>query len=178
EFRRVLFRSPDLFVATDDRVQLSCTGQLCQITAILLERLIRGLGVLRGHALIAADLLKRLQDAIAGDAELLQSRLVDYRQQEVLGADEVILQPICLLLRRLEDSAESGRDIDLLRRLATGEATDDRLQALRESRRRQANLVQHRRHDARFLLDERAQQVFWLDLGVMALFGVSLRGND
>ena len=43
---------------------------------------------------------------------------------------------------------------------------------------RDADLVEHSRHDARVLLDQRAEQVLGLELGVVALLGLALRGDD
>ena len=59
----------DLGVAADDRVHLALPGQLDEVAAVLLERLVLVLGVLVGHPLAAADLLERLEDVLLGHAE-------------------------------------------------------------------------------------------------------------
>jgi ATP-dependent Clp protease ATP-binding subunit ClpB len=51
----------DLLVAADDRVELAAAGELRQVAAVLLQRLVGLLGVLRRDALAAAHLLQRLQ---------------------------------------------------------------------------------------------------------------------
>ena len=59
----------DLFVAADDRIELALLGELGQVAAVFLQRLV---GRLRGrarHALAATHLLQRLVDAVTGDAE-------------------------------------------------------------------------------------------------------------
>ena len=46
---------PDLLIATDDGVQLLLAGQIDQILTVLLEGIVGVLGVIVGHALVAAD---------------------------------------------------------------------------------------------------------------------------
>ena len=45
----------DFFVAADDRIELALARKLGEIAAVALERLVLVLGILIGHALIAAD---------------------------------------------------------------------------------------------------------------------------
>ena len=52
--RQDLDDAADLLVAADDRVQLAGSGLGGEVAAVLLEGLVRGLGVLAGHALAAA----------------------------------------------------------------------------------------------------------------------------
>src|SRR5207248_7445616 len=68
--RKYLNGAADLFIAADDRVELAHARELRQISAIFLQRLVGGLGVLRCDALVAPHLLQRLQHAIARDPEL------------------------------------------------------------------------------------------------------------
>ena len=65
----------DLRVAADDRVHLALPGQLDQVAAVLLQRLVLVLGVLVGHPLAAADLLQRLEDLLLGDPQRLEDVL-------------------------------------------------------------------------------------------------------
>ena len=68
---RVVLRAPrehlhdaaDLLVAADDRIELARLGERGQIAAVLLERLVRALGILRGDLLPAAHALERLRAA-------------------------------------------------------------------------------------------------------------------
>ena len=59
----------DLRVAADDRVHLALAGQLDEVAAVALQRLVLVLGVLVGHPLAAADLLQRLEDLLLGDPQ-------------------------------------------------------------------------------------------------------------
>ena len=77
-----------------------------QVTAELLEGLVRALGILRGHALAAAYFLERLLEAIAREEV--------ERQQHVLGRDEVVVELPHLLFGLVEDAREGGRRTRLL----------------------------------------------------------------
>jgi hypothetical protein len=57
----------DLLVAADDRVELALLGELRQVAAELLERLVRALGILRSDPLAAADLLELCKQLVARD---------------------------------------------------------------------------------------------------------------
>ena len=59
--REHLDHAPDLLVAPDDRVELPGLGERGEVAAVLLERLVRALGILRRHLLAAADALQRLE---------------------------------------------------------------------------------------------------------------------
>src|SRR5919204_4790985 len=66
---RVVLRAPrqhlddaaDLLVAPDDRVDLVLAREVGQVAPVLVERLVLALGVLVAHALVAADVLERVQ---------------------------------------------------------------------------------------------------------------------
>ena len=58
----------DLLDAADDRVELALAGEVGDVAAVLLEGLELRLGVLAGHALVAAQGLVGLAHALAGDA--------------------------------------------------------------------------------------------------------------
>src|SRR5207302_10012195 len=114
--RQHLNHAPNLFVAPDDRIELAAAGQLRQIAAVALERLVLGLGVLIRHALSAAHLCERLEDAIFGDVVLLQeprrdalAALANDAEEEVPGADKLILEARGFGLRVVGDLAEPLR---------------------------------------------------------------------
>ena len=65
----------DLVVAADDRVELAGPGLGGQVAAVLLERRVGALGVLRGDALAAADALERLEDGLAAGRVPLEQGL-------------------------------------------------------------------------------------------------------
>ena len=108
---------PDLFVAADDRVHLLLTGALYQVRAVFLERLIGILRRVGGHALVAADGLKRLQAAllcnIVGRKQTLERRVcrLDQGQQQMLDRDEVVLHLIRDFLCAAERFVDCARYI-------------------------------------------------------------------
>src|SRR5205823_5006374 len=84
---RIVLRAPredlddaaDLLVAAYDRVELPVLGELGQVAAELLQRLVGALGILRGDALAAADRLDLgLELVTRDDVE---------REQQVLGVE-------------------------------------------------------------------------------------------
>ena len=82
--REHLDRAADLLVAPDHRVELPLLGKRRQVAAVLLECLIRALGVLRGDALPAADVLQRREQRVA------RNNLE--REQQVLHGDELVAE--------------------------------------------------------------------------------------
>ena len=99
---------------------LPLPGQLGQIATIALQRLIGGLGVLRGDALAAAHLLQRLHQPFARDAQLFEqsargAAILGHRQQQVLDRDVFVLQPFGLVLSLGEQAIEAAGDVDLIR---------------------------------------------------------------
>ena len=77
---RVVLRAPrehldhaaDLFIAPDDRIDLALASKIGQIATVLVERLVFALRILVGNALIAANVLERVQHALVGRAKPLQ----------------------------------------------------------------------------------------------------------
>ena len=57
--RQHLNDSTDFFIAPDDRIELAIARQFGQVAAVARERLVGRLGILRGHALVAADFRER-----------------------------------------------------------------------------------------------------------------------
>ena len=80
--REHLDHAPDLLVAADDRVELARLGERGEVAAVLLERLVRALGILRRHLLPAAHVLQRLEQRVARDDV--------EREQEVLDGDVLV----------------------------------------------------------------------------------------
>ena len=81
----------DLLVAPDHRVELALLGERGQIAAVLLERLVRALGILRRDALAAAHLLRAPQQRVARDEV--------EREQEMLDRDELVSERAHLVER-------------------------------------------------------------------------------
>ena len=89
-------------------IELALLGQLRQVAAVAFERLVLVLGILIGHALAAAHLGERRRGCDRGvSAVLLQQPrgrgapgLAGDGEEQVLGADVLVLQPLGLGLRR------------------------------------------------------------------------------
>ncbi len=122
---------------------LPLRGDLGQVAAVALERLILALGVLVGHALRSADLRQRLQDRVLRDARLLEQRrrraaagLGRERQQQVLGAGEFVLQPLRFLFRVTKHGAQPARQAGRRPALDVRQLVDQRFHARRHVRGR------------------------------------------
>ena len=95
--REHLHDAADLLVAPDDRVELPGLGERGQVAAVLLERLVRALGILRGDLLSAAHALERLEQRVARDDV--------EREQQVLDRDELVAELAHLVERGVEDAS-------------------------------------------------------------------------
>jgi hypothetical protein len=87
----------NLLHATDDRVELALAGEVRHVASVLLQRLELRLRVLRGHALVTAQVVERLLHALARDARAAQRRsgvalLVRERAQQVLARDVAVAE--------------------------------------------------------------------------------------
>ena len=170
--------APNLLVASDHRIQFAAPGQLRQIAAVALERLVLGLGILIRHALSAAHLRERLEDAIFGDGVLLQqprrdalAALANDAEEEVLGADKLILEARGLGLRVVGDLAEPLRHRWLRTAVRLRKAGQLLAQRGGERLRVDIHLPEDFRNDAFRLFDQRQQQMLRLDLRVAHLLG-------
>src|SRR5438093_1349913 len=116
--REDLDDSADLLVTADDWIDLALAREVREVAPVLLEDLVLALGILVGHALIAAYILQRIEHALARHAETLERRAGEalvrgHRKEQVLRRDELVAQRAGLLLGLLQDAAESGRRADL-----------------------------------------------------------------
>ena len=66
--RQHLHHAADLVVAADHGIELALAGELGEVAAVLLERLVAVLGVRVDAPLVAADLLQHLEQRVAGRA--------------------------------------------------------------------------------------------------------------
>ncbi len=103
-----LHGAADFLVAADDRVDLSLPGHLDQIAAVALQGLVFVFGILVGHALAAANFLQRGEDRVVIDAadgkDFLRLALhLGQGQQQMLGGNVFILEPVGFLLGLIED---------------------------------------------------------------------------
>ena len=164
--REHLDHAPDLLVAPDDGVERALLGELGQVAAELLERLVRAFGILRRDPLAAADVLEARQQVVARDDV--------EREQEMLGRDVLVLELAHLVLGAVEHSGERGRRGRLLRRALQGGQAREVGLGLRAHVR--GLLAEQRLRQ--LLVEQREQQVLGQHLGVPAAARQLLRGGD
>ena len=155
--REHLDRAPDLLVAADHGVELPRLGERGEVAAVLLERLVRALGILRRDALAAAHLLERGEERLARDGV--------EREEQVLDRDELVAEGLGLVERLVEHAPERRRRLRL--RAAAGDGgllREPRLGLATERIRRPAGTLHER--PRQLLVEERDGQVVGGDLGV------------
>ena len=116
--RQYLDHAPNLFVASDYRIDLAGRGELGQVATIFFERLISRLGIRRRDALIAADLLQHGHQLVVGQAGLAQNfccraGFVEHRDQHVLDRHVFVLEFARFLLGAREHAAQALGRINL-----------------------------------------------------------------
>ena len=166
----------NLLVAADDRVELLLARHPRQIAPVLLQRLVRAFRVLAGHALRAADAGERREDRVARDACLLEqlrrgraSALVGERDEQVLGADEVVLEAVGFGLCLVGDELEARRHPGLGAAVGRGQLAEQLARAAGDGGRIRVQFAQQVRDDAVSLLDERCQEMLGLELRVVGV---------
>ena len=171
-----LHRAANLFIATDDGIDLASAGGGGEVAAVFLESLVFALGVLIGDTLTPAHGDERLHQAITGDTALLEHFCgrafgSHEREEEVLHAGEFVFQHRHLALGTIEDCAEFLGDLGL------GCATDFSEFGYRiaeagfERGNGDAEFFQERLGEAIGLLEEREQEMLGCDLGVVVFRG-------
>ena len=98
--REDLDHAADLLVSPDHRVELALLRGLRQVAAELLERLVGLLGVLRGDATPAADLVDLREQLVARDDV--------EREQQVLGRDVVVASCACASSKAASSTFENA----------------------------------------------------------------------
>ena len=99
----------DLVGTADDRVELAGAGQIADVATVLLQRLKLSLVLGRRHAVVAAQLLVDLLDALLGDAGVAQyaarlALVLGKRHQQMLGHHKAVAHLGGLLLGLLDDA--------------------------------------------------------------------------
>ena len=108
-----LQHAADLFVPANDGVELALAGQFVEVAAVTLQRLHLVFGILIGHAHAATQVLQDAEHDLLGGAvaaqRLARGRLgVSQGQEQVLHADELILQGLGFFQSRFQDGVELG----------------------------------------------------------------------
>ena len=101
----------DLVGTADDRVKLAGAGKVADIATVLLQRLKLGLVLGRRHAVIAAQLLVDLLDALLGDAGVAQyttglALVLGKRHQQMFSHHKAVAHLGGLLLGLLDNADE------------------------------------------------------------------------
>ena len=154
--REHLDHAPDLLVAPDDRVELPGLGERGEVAAVLLERLVRALGILRRHLLAAADALQRLEQRLARDDV--------EREQQMLHRDELVAELPHLVERPVEDATDRRRRLRLSAARDRRQLTHARLRLRAQRRGAVPGTVDER--PRQLLLEERDRQVVGRELRV------------
>ena len=99
----------DLVRTADDRVELAGAGKVADVAAVLFQRLKLGLVLGRRHAVIAAQFLVDLLDALLGDADVAQhttglALVLGKRHQQMLGHHKAVSHLGGLFLGLLDDA--------------------------------------------------------------------------
>ena len=156
-----------------------------QVDGVLLERLVRRLGVLAGHPPVAADGVDRLAQRLLVDPgsgeQLLTGAVHDgQREQQVLGGDVVVLHVRDQVQRLGEHPGQRRRraraSAPSSRRPWAGSTGPGRAPADRGDVG--AGLGEQRRRDALLLAQQRDCEVDRLDLGVALVDGEGAGGVD
>ena len=171
-----LDRAPDLLVPPDDRIELSAARLLDEVAAILLERLVGCLGCRAGHALAAAHLRQRLQEALARRAVLCQQPPGrcprtgrEQGEDDVLDGDVLVLEAAHLRLGVVEHLRERAGHAHLAARPRPAHARPSGQVALEiclHGGRRDACALQKPRDKTVGLCQECQQDVLDVDLRV------------
>ena len=174
--------SPDLLIATDDRVQAACPGLGGQVATVLLEGGVGALRVRRGDTLAAAHALERAEDGLAPGAVALEQAAtvttdLEHAEQEVLGRDVLVAEPAGLLLADLEDALRARVE---RQRAAPdpGALAEDAGELVAERREVDAEPAERLGRDAVIGLDEGVEEVLGVEDGRFHPLGDPLSGGN
>ena len=167
--REHLDHAADLLVAADHRIELALPRGLGEVAGEALERLVLLLGILVRHLVRAAHLLERLEELLARRAEAVEQAVAfvalhgGEREQEVLGADVVVLQLLGILLGAVEDLIDLARERRIGAAALLGIAGRLLLHARAEVGNVHTDLLQEWDDDPFFLREQRLQEVAVVD---------------
>src|SRR5438093_2704112 len=183
--REHLDHAPDLLVPADHGIELPLARKIGQVPGVFLERLVLLLGIGIRDLLAAADALESVIDRLARRARvtedaagLLRHGRIHHREEEVLRADVLVLEPLRLGLRVLDDLPERRGDDDLPGPGHLGELLESRLERLLKAVEGDPRGLEDRTDRPLLLLEKLGQQVLWFYLGVTRAVGALLRRGE
>ena len=146
---RVVLRAPaedldgaaDLVVAADDGVELALGGDLGQVTAVLLERLVGRLGIFGGDPLAAANLGERGEQLLRLDAQAFV-----HGEQEMLGREVLVGQVLAGQVCVVEDARELFAHLRCVAAVGAGQGPKPILDLVAQRQGRNADPLQQRKH--------------------------------
>ena len=162
-------------------------GELGEVAAVALQGLVGAFRRGGGDALVAADLLHGLHEALAGEAELLEqaagrAAVAGHGQEQVLDRDVVVLEAAGLVFGLGQEAVEAAGDVDLVGRARgardLGEALQFLLEGLEDGHGRHVRLVEDGRSEAVVLQEKGGEQVLDVDLLVAVAQGGGLGGLE
>ena len=116
--REHLDGAANLLDTADDGIELTLAGEVGHVATVLLQRVELGLRVLRGHALVSAQVVKCLLDSLACDTRTLEGRasvplLVGECAEQMLARDVGISHLARELLGSIAHAGKLVRDAHL-----------------------------------------------------------------
>ncbi len=175
--RQHLDDAADLLVAADDGIELSLARGLGEIAREALERLVLVLGILVGHAVRAPHLLEGFEQRLAvgpnGAQQREALRFLDRREreQQVLGADVLVLERLGLFLGLVEHLIELAGERRVAAAALLGIARSLLLDLGSQVADVRADLLQERNDDPFFLAEQGEEQVAIVDEGIAGAAG-------
>lgn len=163
--RQHLHHAADFLVATDDRINFPLPRERREVTTIFFQRLKFSLRLLVGHALVTAQFRKRLEHRIALEAvrgkNFLERRtgLVEQTEQQMFGADIIILELVRLGLRGVERLLQITPGIRIVAALNLVPPREFLFQIRLKFGGRHADASQQFRHEAFGLAEQGEQQM-------------------
>ena len=175
----------DLGVAADHRVQLAGAGNRGQVGAVLLQRLEGVFRVRVVHLAVAADARQGGEQGLMGGAGVAH-QLPDgvasggEPQQQVLGGDEAVAEPLGLVLGVLDGLQRGAGQLRLLHGAAGGggQGLDGGAGLDADGIRVRAGGAEERDGDTLALVHQRLEQVGGFELGIPGRRGVHGGGRE
>ena len=180
-----LNHTADLVITSDDRVELLLPCQLNEVLSVFEQDIVRSLGIVGRHALIAADDLQCRHDRVFLNTcsfENLRCRfvgMIQKRQQNMLDGYILILHLIGFFFSRRKNLFNLAGNVDLIRFHAAarnlGKAVNSGFQQCAQSIGLHTGFCQDGGNQLLRVFDECGQQVYLFHLLIAVLYGQALR---